>query len=117
MKRITFHYAPENLSGAANYLQKVGATPVLDKDREETEQTIHDIVVRKFEDAFKDEIVKPETIVGILHAGIWKGLSCTFHAFDETTLNGIPENVSISENSPDSISKIQVSFHINAALF
>lgn len=115
MKKITFYYVQRNLDGAVDYLFEAQANPVADKNRSEIEETIRGAVIKRFEDMYQGQIVEPATIEGVLQGGIvWKGLSCTFHAFDKTTLDGFPAEVSISEESPDTICHIEVVFHIAA---
>lgn len=112
MKTLEFVFESSNLRGAALYLNRVKAKPVLSLSLPETEALIKREVIARFERAYEGQPVHPYRLDGDeLHGAIvWSGLSCTFTAAAGTGGDIETADVDLSPTCSGELKRVEVGF-------
>jgi hypothetical protein len=110
VKTLEFGFEPSNLRGAALYLNRVKAKPVLSLP--ETEALIKREAIARFKRACEGQPVHPYRLSDdALHGAIvWSGLSCTFTAAARADTPFETADVDLSPTFSGELKRVEVEF-------
>lgn len=116
MKTLEFGFDPSNLRGAALYLNRIKAKPVLDLSLPETEALIRREAIACFKRAHEGKPAHPYRINdGVLHGGVvWTGLSCIFNSVASANTPFETAEVDISPTFSGELKRVEVEFFVYA---